>query len=102
MAHFFALVFPPAHAPLKTRLQIICQRSNLEMAQMCTDIDMAKEHPLTGNMQMLTISLWRLRNNMGQTWVVTVSEGVFPVATAVPKPALEKKGLQGLFFKWQQ
>ena len=69
------------------------------MVPKCRDSDMATEHPLTGNTEMLRFSLLRPWNNTGRTWAVTVSERTFPRATAVPKYALEKKSLQGLFFK---
>lgn len=69
------------------------------MAPKCQDTDMATEHPLTGNMEMLRFSFLRPWNNTGRTWAVTVSERTFPRATAVPKCALEKKMPAGIIFK---
>lgn len=54
---------------------------------------MAKNIPSQGT-ELLTISLWRLKNNIGQTWSVTVSEKAFPMST----PALEKRPA-GIIFK---
>lgn len=69
------------------------------MAPKRLDTDTAKEHPLTGNTEMLRFSLSRPWNNMGRTWTATVSERTFPRATAVTKCALEKKMLAGIIFK---